>query len=169
MTIRFELDNHAVTTAIRARRPALLLEVGDRAVRIEELPAETGAFTLDVDGRKVEGWRYVKGDEVFLRFGGRTYHLRRGRDGANAGAAADAAHEVLSEMPGTVIAVHAAAGATVAEGDRLLTIESMKLQLSVVAPRDGQIAAIHVAENATFDRGITLVSFVKPPAAAAGG
>jgi biotin carboxyl carrier protein len=36
----------------------------------------------------------------------------------------------------------------------------MKLQVGVVAPRDGKIAKINFAANATFDRQATLVSFV---------
>jgi hypothetical protein len=35
----------------------------------------------------------------------------------------------------------------------------MKLQMTLAAPRAGRIQAVHVAANASFDRGVTLVSF----------
>ena len=44
--------------------------------------------------------------------------------------------------------------------DKLVTIESMKLQVGLVAPRDGTIAAIHVPAETAFDRGALLISFV---------
>jgi biotin carboxyl carrier protein len=63
-------------------------------------------------------------------------------------------------MPGTVITCHTGAGAEVALGERLVTIESMKLQMTILAPRTGTVARIHVAENVTFERGTVLVSLV---------
>jgi acetyl-CoA/propionyl-CoA carboxylase biotin carboxyl carrier protein len=40
-------------------------------------------------------------------------------------------------MPGAVVAVHAADGDVVATGDRLVTIEAMKMEHPVVAPHGG--------------------------------
>ena len=63
-------------------------------------------------------------------------------------------------MPGTVISHHSEVGAEVKAGDRLITIESMKLQVSLVAPRDGVIEKFHVPAETAFERGALLVSFV---------
>jgi acetyl-CoA/propionyl-CoA carboxylase biotin carboxyl carrier protein len=57
---------------------------------------------------------------------------------------AAAAPELRTPMPGTVVAVHVAEGAHVAAGDRLVTIEAMKMEQSVVAPHDG-VATVAVA------------------------
>lgn len=65
---------------------------------------------------------------------------------------------VQAPMPGTVIAVHAAAGQQVARGDTLLVIESMKLETAVKAPRDGVVAAVHVAVGQSFDRSAALAT-----------
>ncbi len=45
--------------------------------------------------------------------------------------------ELRAPMPGSVVAVHVADGARVATGDRIATIEAMKMEHSVVAPHDG--------------------------------
>ncbi len=58
-----------------------------------------------------------------------------------------ASRQVLCEVAGKVIRVEAAAGATVAEGDTILLIECMKMEIPLVAPRAGTIAAIHVGEG----------------------
>jgi acetyl-CoA/propionyl-CoA carboxylase biotin carboxyl carrier protein len=45
--------------------------------------------------------------------------------------------ELRAPMPGTVVAVHAVDGATVAAGDKLVSIEAMKMEHPVTAPHDG--------------------------------
>ena len=48
-------------------------------------------------------------------------------------------------MPGVVVAVPLAQGATVARGDVLVVLESMKMELQITAPADGVLDALHVA------------------------
>ena len=57
--------------------------------------------------------------------------LRAAGDHALAGEALEA------PMPGTVLLVHVAEGDRVAEGDVLLVLESMKMELSITAPHAG--------------------------------
>jgi acetyl/propionyl-CoA carboxylase alpha subunit len=159
MTYRFDLAGRELELQVLGRRPQLTFGLDGNVVRTMELPAVTGAFVLEVDGKLVHGWRLVVGDDVYLRFQGRNLHLRRQAEGGDAAGSGAAANEILAEMPGTVISLHAAVGQEVAEGDKLLVIESMKLQMSIIAPRMGRIAKVHVAENATFDRGVPLISF----------
>ena len=42
-------------------------------------------------------------------------------------------------MPGAVVALHVADGADVAAGDRIVTIEAMKMEHPVLAPHDGVV------------------------------
>jgi biotin carboxyl carrier protein len=102
----------------------------------------------------------VDGDQVHIHLDGRTYTVqytdpvtRHARHGA--GASDDL---IEAPMPGVVIAVHAAEGQSVARGDTLVVIESMKLETAIKAPRDGIIAAVHVAVGKTFDRAAPLVA-----------
>ncbi len=53
--------------------------------------------------------------------------------------------EVESEVQGSVWKVEVAQGATVAEGDVLMILESMKMEIPVEAPVAGTVAELLVA------------------------
>ncbi len=55
-------------------------------------------------------------------------------------------------MPGTVLLVHVADGDAVAEGDVLLVLESMKMELSIAAPHAGIVAGLDAGDRATASR-----------------
>lgn len=160
MAYRFDLLGESHDVQVLARRPDLRLALADGAgFSITESCGAEGAISISVNGEMLHGWRLVVGDDIYLRLGGRYLHLKRQGDAGEATQGGAAANEVLAEMPGTVISQHVAPGQDVAEGDKLLVIESMKLQMSILAPRAGRIAKLHVTENGTFDRGAVLVSF----------
>ena len=69
---------------------------------------------------------------------------------------ADANH-VGAPMPGKVNAVAVKAGDEVAEGDKLLSIEAMKMETAVYAPRAASIAAVNVEPGLTVSAGDLLV------------
>jgi biotin carboxyl carrier protein len=51
---------------------------------------------------------------------------------------------VVSEVTGVVSRIEVEAGQSVAEGDTILVIESMKMEIPVEAPRAGTVKEIHV-------------------------
>ena len=56
-------------------------------------------------------------------------------------------HKVRSEITGSVWKVEVAVGQTVAEGDTLVIVESMKMEIPISAPAAGVVAEIFVAEG----------------------
>jgi pyruvate carboxylase len=57
----------------------------------------------------------------------------------------DNLHHLGSPMPGTVVEVKAAAGDEVKEGDKLVVLEAMKMEIPVHSPFDGTVTNVHVA------------------------
>ena len=51
--------------------------------------------------------------------------------------------DILSPMPGRIIAVEVAAGETVTKGQKLLTLEAMKMEHTLTAPFDGVVAELN--------------------------
>jgi len=59
----------------------------------------------------------------------------------------DSMNTLLSEVTGTVWKVEAPPGTVVAEGDVVLIVESMKMEIPVCAPCAGTVRAVWVAEG----------------------
>ncbi|WP_419807362.1 acetyl/propionyl/methylcrotonyl-CoA carboxylase subunit alpha [Sphingomonas sp.] len=70
-------------------------------------------------------------------------------------AAADGA--ILSPMPGRIIAVEVAAGEVVTKGQKLVTLEAMKMEHSLVAPFDGTVAELSAEAGGQVTEGKLLV------------
>lgn len=130
----------------------------------EDDPARDHVVTLgvpgrpDVDGRVpievvVDGWRFEflveDADRAALR-------ERASRDPAAAGSGTGPL-EIRAIIPGRIVAVAIQAGASVATGEALMTVEAMKMQNELRAPRAGSIARVGVGVGATVEIGDLLV------------
>jgi acetyl-CoA/propionyl-CoA carboxylase biotin carboxyl carrier protein len=83
------------------------------------------------------------GDTLWIARDGHHLELRVAR-AARAGAA-HGADSLEAPMPGTVLLVHAENGQEVEEGEVLVVIESMKMELSIAAPHGGTVHGLDVA------------------------
>jgi len=61
--------------------------------------------------------------------------------------------EVRAEMVANVWKVVVAQGDSVADGDTLVILESMKMEIPVLAESDGTVSALHVAEGDVVQEG----------------
>ncbi|HEY0112640.1 MAG TPA: acetyl/propionyl/methylcrotonyl-CoA carboxylase subunit alpha [Allosphingosinicella sp.] len=83
--------------------------------------------------------------------------------GAGGGAAGGAASDgtLLSPMPGRVLSVEVRQGDRVSKGQKLLTLEAMKMEHSLVAPFDGVVAELEAQQGAQVTEGTRLVRVEK--------
>ena len=102
------------------------------------------------------------GDTVHLDFAGRSTPFRVASppdvDRAASAAAAQAGgrSELVAPMPGQVLTIHVAVGAAVDTDDPIVTLEAMKMEHVVGAPRPGRVTAISVGEGDQVTRGDVL-------------
>jgi len=64
--------------------------------------------------------------------------------------------EARSEVSGFVWKVEVAPGQRVVKGDTLVVIESMKMEIPIVADAEGVVVAIKVEEGAAVNEGTTV-------------
>ncbi|WP_432770473.1 MAG: acetyl/propionyl/methylcrotonyl-CoA carboxylase subunit alpha [Sphingopyxis sp.] len=146
MTAEPEPSVQALTNAAMAMTPRTL----QAGFRLNAPDVHSAPFLLD--GKRVEVELHGPGAEepapaMLVAEGGSVWQLTPWRvAGAAGGAAGDGA--ILSPMPGKVIAVEVAAGDTVTKGQKLLTLEAMKMEHSLTAPFDGVVAELNAAPGA---------------------
>jgi len=66
--------------------------------------------------------------------------------------------DIVAPVTGTVWKIETKEGASVAEGDTLFVLESMKMEIPVEATEAGRVKQIHVAEGAAVEEGAALAT-----------
>ena len=66
---------------------------------------------------------------------------------------------VRSEVAGVVARVVVAVGGRVAEGDEVIVLEAMKMELPVRAPGDGRVRAVHCRPGELVQPDVSLIDF----------
>lgn len=146
----------------RAAHAHALIDDGISAVDIE--PRGDAHALLRVGDDAYDILIAADGDRVFIHLDGRDYEVAYEAATAVFEHDAESSSDAVSRapMPGSVVATPVAPGQTVAEGDVLIVIESMKLETSITATRAGTVETVHVALGQTFDRDAPLVTLAPP-------
>ena len=66
--------------------------------------------------------------------------------------------EITASVPGKVLKVVASVGQAVKAGDNIIILESMKMEIPVVAPQDGTVASIDVQAGDAVENGDVLAT-----------
>ena len=77
---------------------------------------------------------------------------------APAAAAPAGSTSVTSPMPGTILDIKVAVGATVKKGETLCVLEAMKMENDIPAPCDGKVAAVNTSKGSSVAAGDILFS-----------
>jgi 3-methylcrotonyl-CoA carboxylase alpha subunit len=133
---------------------------------------ETKSVRLRIDGKLVEeevdapfeerGQAVgIVGDTILIEDSGRVFAVTP--DEARGTASGHGVHdgEIVAPMPGRVTAVEVKQGGKVAKGQRLLTLEAMKMEHALVAPFDGTITELNAKIGGQVSEG-QLLAKVEP-------
>jgi 3-methylcrotonyl-CoA carboxylase alpha subunit len=104
------------------------------------------SISLHDDGEVAPVSGFRDDDQVVVFLEGQAFGFDRSARGSVGAAAGDGA--ILAPMPGKVTSVEVAAGDVVTKGQRLLTLEAMKMEHGLVAPFDGVVAEIDAVAGA---------------------
>ena len=155
----------------RTQQHAMLEDL--RGFRVNAKPSRSVRLRVDGATREVElsltpsqlrdrGWERPSiflddfGDGVAFEDGA-AFRLAADRHDPPSGGAAASDGAVLSPMPGRIVAVAVAEGQQVTKGQRLVTVEAMKMEHALTAPFDGIVAELPAREGAQVEEGMRLV------------
>lgn len=107
-------------------------------------------WTVAVAGPPDDRWVAVDGRVARLELSTGTAGRRRKSRGGGADALA-------APMPATVVKVLVDAGASVKQGETLILLEAMKMELAVRAPRDGVVGVVACRPGELVQPGVPLL------------
>jgi acetyl/propionyl-CoA carboxylase alpha subunit/acetyl-CoA carboxylase carboxyltransferase component len=156
--------------AARERRP-IELRLAGAAYEFRVFSLGPGSFRAEVDGASLDltverdgpyesrlGFRTAQGIErrrVVSVPAGLDHRVEV--DGASFRISRDASGLLRAPAPGLVLALHVTVGAEVRSGERLISLEAMKMEMPVTAPFDGRVRALQVAAGVQVSAGHPLL------------
>ncbi len=166
--------------------PKVILRAADRNIDVELTPGgAAGHWTVGLDGAARNAdvtWigpnegRLRLDDRIipfFIHSNGTKHdiwvdgHVHR-LDSASGAKRGDAGHadaaagsDLRAPMPGTILRVNAKPGATAKVNEPMVVMVSMKMEMTLNAPRAGRIKAVHCSENQLVEMGALLVELAE--------
>jgi 3-methylcrotonyl-CoA carboxylase alpha subunit len=139
--LNLSLDDQAWTAEVSDGR--VNVSPGDANVNVE---SQDDALVARHGSSTHRGIAVVSGDIVWVTIAGEVFPVRiqHGRSERRRSPDQDA---FTSPMPATVVRIAVAPGTAVKDGDVLISLEAMKMELPIRAPRDGVVRAIHCREG----------------------
>lgn len=141
------------TVSVWGLPEAATVRVGDGETRSAAVHVEPARMSAVLDGLRRD-YRWAEADRhLWIADERGTWHLREAEENKIHRAAGAQRAEILSPMPGSVIAVQTASGTEVSEGDVVVVVEAMKMEHSLAAPVSGQVEVlVSVGDQVTVDQ-----------------
>jgi biotin carboxyl carrier protein len=116
-----------------------------------------GRVVIERDGSRTIAYAAADGPHTWVFLDGRTFvvDVRSSRRGSTHQRDDEAA--LSSPMPAMVLSVNVEVGQAVSEGDLLVRLEAMKMELPIRAPRDARVKGIACREGELVQPGIPLL------------
>ncbi len=151
-----------VTIRVETTGAGYAVTLNGETYAVEAQMRAPGEWTLLINGQRHTAHTAAEGNRRWVALNGQTFELtvpqaqkktRRGKTGG---------HESLeAQMPGLVRQVLVAEGETVTQGQTLLTLEAMKMEIRVNAPHAGTVEKIGVRAGETVTRGQVLIELAE--------
>ncbi|WP_448097050.1 ATP-binding protein [Luteibacter yeojuensis] len=156
--VRHEIDAHG-------HDGDYVLQHGDRSCTVSGARMADGILSARFDDRARRVPLSIEGQRVRLHDDeGSRWTFERAPAYAWFGEATAGARQLVAPMPGRIVLVRVSPGEVVEEGQELLVMEAMKMELALKAPRAGTIESISAAQGDFVDADAILVRFAETAA-----
>ena len=135
------------------------LQIGAARLEVRGEVGASGLVHAQLGERRVSAAVVTTGERRQVFFEGRSWPIVRVAALQAGGAGDEHGGGLRAPMPGKVIALLAAPGATVDKGAPLLVLEAMKMEHTISAPARGVVKAFHYAAGDQVGDGADLVDF----------
>ncbi|WP_347260771.1 acetyl/propionyl/methylcrotonyl-CoA carboxylase subunit alpha [Rudaea sp.] len=149
---RIEVDAHGVNGRYD-------LNIGETHCKVAHARLADGRLNAEFDGEARRWHSEVDADSVLLHDGERRARLARVAAFAFTKSAQTGSDRIAAPMPGRIVLVKAKAGDAVAEGQELIVMEAMKMEITLKAPRATTIESVNATPGEFVEADAVLVRF----------
>ena len=142
---------------IHYRDDETTVHIEDRAWVASGILNQEGGLAARLNGIRIHATVVQQGEQITLLHKGRSYRLRLVNKTAFDIEEEGIAGGLNAPMPGKIVKVLVRQNQTVKKGTPLIILEAMKMEHTITAPIDGQVAAIHFADGDMVDDGAELL------------
>ncbi|HUW53144.1 MAG TPA: biotin carboxylase N-terminal domain-containing protein, partial [Rhodanobacter sp.] len=133
---------------------------GEVACEVRGARLHDGTLSARFDGQSLRVPLRADAHHVLLHdAGGQRYSFTRAVAFAWESTDAGGGNQVIAPMPGRIVLVKASTGAVVEQGQELLVMEAMKMELALKAPRAGTIECINAVQGEFVEADAVLIRF----------
>jgi len=156
-TIVISTGNHDFRTTILSGADEHLVKTNDFEIICREMEVTDELIVFESGGRLNKYSYATTSDGVAVFSEGRTwkFHFRGALEDSLDDTETNA--EITASLPGRVTAMYLSANALVTKGDKLLTLEAMKMEHTLTALQDGTVVEIYVEVGDQVDAGQILM------------
>lgn len=159
-----EVNDENIFISAACKDKGIMFLQGNGVIGVRKNESAKEASTVSAGGNeytvKVNGKNYaVKLDGDKATVNGKTYdiNVKAGIESASASTSSGDGEEVKAGVPGNVLRIEAPEGTEVAEGDVLLVLEAMKMEIEVKSPKAGTVQSVLVSQGEKVVNGQALV------------
>ena len=136
------------------------LQHGSAQCEVHGARLQGDALSARFDGKGIRLAMHADRERIALHdANGQRYAFTRAAAFAWASKEGGGGNQIVAPMPGRVVLVKASVGDTVVEGQELLVMEAMKMELALKAPRAGTIESVSAAQGEFVEADAVLVRF----------
>ncbi len=158
---KFRIDLQGIESEVEVTRQGNLLHVArdEQSFDLHLERHEGSSFVLELllpDGNhhRIRAAGQAHGDQRQMWVNGRYFNYKRVRQ-RGGGRGIDGS--LSSSIPAIVTQILVGVGESVAEGDKLILLESMKMVIPIQAPGDGTVKALHCAVGDSIQASVPLI------------
>ncbi len=156
---RFDCDDQAFEVVLDYRREGWRIAYQSEETMLTQVTVDHTEVSLSIEGRRISG-RVVRVDDRFHVFWQGQHRVLSWSDPiAHAGEHESEGGRLTAPMPGKIVQLMVAEGASVEKGAPLLIMEAMKMEHTISAPAKGKVEALNYAVGDQVAEGAQLLSF----------
>ena len=157
--LRFDCDDQAFEVVLDYRRDGWRMAYQSQETILTHIAIDQTSVSLSIEGRRISG-RVVRVDDRFHVFWQGQHRVLSWSDPiAHAGETESEGGRLTAPMPGKIVQLMVAEGASVEKGAPLLIMEAMKMEHTISAPAKGKVEALNYAVGDQVAEGAQLLSF----------